>query len=97
VRAARGALQRPLRPDGPVQELPPRRGVRLCLLQRVLHHTANAFGRFQDLCRVPRPGGFIVIGLYNTATPAGSTSTPFQDQWRPADLARLLHEKENAG
>jgi len=66
VRAARGALQRPLRPDGPVQELPPRRGVRLCLLQRVLHHTANAFGRFQDLCRVLRPGGFIVIGLYNT-------------------------------
>jgi SAM-dependent methyltransferase len=32
----------------------------------VLHHTANAFGGFQDLCRVLRPGGFIVIGLYNT-------------------------------
>src|SRR5713226_9302532 len=30
------------------------------------HHTANAFGGFQDLCRVLRPGGFIVIGLYNT-------------------------------
>jgi SAM-dependent methyltransferase len=32
----------------------------------VRHHTANAFGGFQDLCRVLRPGGFIVIGLYNT-------------------------------
>jgi len=32
----------------------------------ILHHTANAFGGFQDLCRVLRPGGFIVIGLYNT-------------------------------
>ena len=32
----------------------------------VLHHTADAFGGFRDLCRVLKPGGFIVIGLYNT-------------------------------
>jgi hypothetical protein len=32
----------------------------------VPHYTANAFGGFQDLCRVLRPGEFIVIGLYNT-------------------------------
>ena len=32
----------------------------------VLHHTGDAFGGFRDLCRVLKPGGFIVIGLYNT-------------------------------
>jgi SAM-dependent methyltransferase len=32
----------------------------------VLHHTANAYGAFQNLCRLVKPGGYITIGLYNT-------------------------------
>jgi SAM-dependent methyltransferase len=32
----------------------------------VLHHTANAYGAFQNLCRTLKPGGFFVLGLYNT-------------------------------
>lgn len=32
----------------------------------VLHHTGDAFGAFRDLCRVLKPGGLMVIGLYNT-------------------------------
>lgn len=32
----------------------------------VLHHTANAYGGFQVLCRLVKKGGYIVIGLYNT-------------------------------
>lgn len=32
----------------------------------VLHHTGDAFRAFRDLCRVLKPGGVMVIGLYNT-------------------------------
>ena len=32
----------------------------------VLHHTADAEGGFRALLRVLKPGGFIVLGLYNT-------------------------------
>jgi SAM-dependent methyltransferase len=32
----------------------------------VLHHTADAYGAFQNLCRLVNPGGYIAIGLYNT-------------------------------
>lgn len=32
----------------------------------VLHHTANAYGAFQNLYRVVKPRGYIIIGLYNT-------------------------------
>ncbi len=32
----------------------------------VLHHTADAYGAFQNLCRLVKPGGYITIGLYNT-------------------------------
>lgn len=32
----------------------------------VLHHTADAYGGFQVLCRLLKKGGYIVIGLYNT-------------------------------
>ena len=32
----------------------------------VLHHTADAYGGFQRVCRLLKPGGFITIGLYNT-------------------------------
>lgn len=31
----------------------------------VLHHTANPYGAFQGLCRLVRPGGYLLIGLYN--------------------------------
>lgn len=31
----------------------------------VLHHTADARGGFRALCRLVRPGGYLVIGLYN--------------------------------
>jgi SAM-dependent methyltransferase len=32
----------------------------------VLHHTADAYRGFQNLCGVVKKGGFVVIGLYNT-------------------------------
>jgi SAM-dependent methyltransferase len=32
----------------------------------VLHHTADARGGFRLLCRVLKPGGYFVLGLYNT-------------------------------
>jgi SAM-dependent methyltransferase len=32
----------------------------------VLHHTVDAYGGFQVLCRLVKKGGYIVIGLYNT-------------------------------
>jgi SAM-dependent methyltransferase len=32
----------------------------------VLHHTADAYGAFQQLCNLVKPGGYITIGLYNT-------------------------------
>jgi ubiquinone/menaquinone biosynthesis C-methylase UbiE len=32
----------------------------------VLHHTADAYGAFQNLCRLAKPQGYITVGLYNT-------------------------------
>lgn len=32
----------------------------------VLHHTADAYGAFQNLCALLKPTGYITIGLYNT-------------------------------
>jgi ubiquinone/menaquinone biosynthesis C-methylase UbiE len=32
----------------------------------VLHHTADAYGAFKNLCRLVKPGGYITIGLYNS-------------------------------
>ncbi len=32
----------------------------------VLHHTADAYGAFRNLCRLVKPGGYITVGLYNT-------------------------------
>jgi SAM-dependent methyltransferase len=31
----------------------------------VLHHTCNPYGGFQCLCRWCKPGGYIIVGLYN--------------------------------
>ena len=31
----------------------------------VLHHTSDPYGGFRQLVRITRPGGFLVIGLYN--------------------------------
>ena len=31
----------------------------------VLHHTSDPFGGFQQLVRVCRPGGYLIVGLYN--------------------------------
>ncbi len=36
------------------------------LCNGVLHHTADPFGGFQSIQRLVRPGGHVVIGLYNT-------------------------------
>ncbi len=32
----------------------------------VLHHTSDAYGGFKQLVRIARPGGFVVVGLYNS-------------------------------
>jgi SAM-dependent methyltransferase len=32
----------------------------------VLHHTSDPYGGFEHLVRITRPGGFLVVGLYNT-------------------------------
>jgi SAM-dependent methyltransferase len=32
----------------------------------VLHHTADAYGAFQNLCTLVKPGGYITLGLYNS-------------------------------
>jgi SAM-dependent methyltransferase len=31
----------------------------------VLHHTSDPYGGFRHLVRITRPGGFVVVGLYN--------------------------------
>jgi SAM-dependent methyltransferase len=31
----------------------------------VLHHTANAYGPLQSLCRALKPSGFFIVGLYS--------------------------------
>lgn len=31
----------------------------------VLHHTSDPYGGFQHMVRITRPGGYIVVGLYN--------------------------------
>ncbi len=31
----------------------------------VLHHTADCRGAFSRICRLAKPGGFVVVGLYN--------------------------------
>ena len=36
------------------------------LCNGVLHHTSDPFAGFKQLVRLVRPGGYIVIGLYNT-------------------------------
>jgi SAM-dependent methyltransferase len=35
------------------------------LCNGVLHHTADPWGGFQSIARLVRPGGYIIIGLYN--------------------------------
>ena len=35
------------------------------LCNGVLHHTADPFAGFRNLCRILRPGGYLVLGLYN--------------------------------
>lgn len=37
----------------------------LVISNGVLHHTSNPFGGFRSLARVVKPGGFMIIGLYN--------------------------------
>jgi len=32
----------------------------------VLHHTSDPYGGFRELVRIARPGGFVVVGLYNS-------------------------------
>jgi len=36
------------------------------LCNGVLHHTSTPFKGFECLCRLTRPGGFVVVGLYNS-------------------------------
>ncbi len=36
------------------------------LCNGVLHHTADPYGGYRGLVRLVKPGGYIVIGLYNT-------------------------------
>jgi SAM-dependent methyltransferase len=36
------------------------------LCNGVLHHTANPQGGFRSISRLVKPGGYVVIGLYNT-------------------------------
>ena len=36
------------------------------LCMGVLHHTGNAYGGFQNVLQLLKPGGYIAIGLYNT-------------------------------
>ena len=35
------------------------------LCNGVLHHTSDPYGGFQSIARLVRPGGYIIIGLYN--------------------------------
>ena len=37
----------------------------LVVTNGVLHHTADPFGAFQSTSRLVKPGGFIIVGLYN--------------------------------
>lgn len=37
----------------------------LVISNGVLHHTADPYGAFRSISRLVKPGGFIVIGLYN--------------------------------
>ena len=41
----------------------------------VLHHTADPLGAFQSISRLVKPGGYILIGLYNTI---GRLTTDFR-------------------
>jgi len=37
----------------------------LVICQGVLHHTSDPYGGFKSIQNLVRPGGFIIIGLYN--------------------------------
>lgn len=37
----------------------------LVISKGVLHHTADARRAFQAICRMVRPGGYVILGLYN--------------------------------
>ena len=41
-------------------------GFDLVICNGVLHHTSDPFGGFQSISRLVKPGGHILIGLYNT-------------------------------
>jgi len=36
------------------------------LCNGVLHHTSDPYGGFKSICKLVKPGGYIIIGLYNT-------------------------------
>jgi len=36
------------------------------LCNGVLHHTSDPYGGFRSIARLVKPGGYIIIGLYNT-------------------------------
>lgn len=37
----------------------------LVISNGVLHHTSDPFGAFQSICRLVKPGGYILVGLYH--------------------------------
>lgn len=37
----------------------------LVISKGVLHHTADARAAFKSICRMARPGGYVILGLYN--------------------------------
>jgi SAM-dependent methyltransferase len=57
----------------------------LVISNGVLHHTGDPLGGFQSLARLVRPGGYILVGLYNTI---GRLTT---------DLRRFLFDKFGDG
>jgi hypothetical protein len=40
-----------------------------CCANGVLHHTSDPYGGFKSILPLVKPGGHIIIGLYNTYGP----------------------------
>jgi ubiquinone/menaquinone biosynthesis C-methylase UbiE len=63
----------------------------------VLHHTSDPFGGFRQLVRICRPGGYVIVGLYNTygrlVLKLRRRVVALQARWDPEARERALRKQ----